>query len=122
MPPFNAVAQMCLAAGVRMQWLATGEDPMLATEQQMVKDEQAAPYKASVPTPGGVADREMNLLTDAVRIAGEVLTRFGLRERSTATQFAEVVRFLYAELASGAAEDAASAALDHIMELGRTPR
>lgn len=121
-PPFSGIARLCLKAGVRMEWLATGEEPMLASDLPMLKEPETAPYKDSVPAPGGPMDREMNLLTDAIRIAGEVLTRFGLRERTTATQFAEVARFVYAELARGAAEDAASAALDHILELGRTPR
>jgi len=32
MPAFDAAARLCLAAGVRMEWLATGEGPMLAKD------------------------------------------------------------------------------------------
>lgn len=32
MPAFDTAARLCLAAGVRMEWLATGEGPMLTSE------------------------------------------------------------------------------------------
>ena len=32
MPPFDVAARLCLAAGVRLEWLATGEGPMLTSE------------------------------------------------------------------------------------------
>lgn len=32
MPAFDTAARLCLAAGVRMEWLATGVAPMLASE------------------------------------------------------------------------------------------
>lgn len=32
MPPFDAVARLCVEAGVRMEWLATGDEPMRTAE------------------------------------------------------------------------------------------
>lgn len=123
MPAFDAAARLCLAAGVRMEWLATGEEPMLALhEYSGVREPDPPPYRAGAPEPGGAMDREMDLLTDAVRLTEDVLHKFGIRQRANAAQFAELVRFMYAELAAGAAEDAASAALERILDIARTPR
>ena len=39
MPPFDVAARLCMTAGVRMDWLATEQGPMLASE--------AAPFMSS---------------------------------------------------------------------------
>lgn len=41
MPAFDAMAGLCLATGVRMEWLATGEGPMLAQETASGRHSQA---------------------------------------------------------------------------------
>lgn len=41
-PPFGALARLCGAAGVRLEWLASGEGPMLAAETAPLSQSQVA--------------------------------------------------------------------------------
>lgn len=41
-PAFDAMARLCVSAGVRMEWLATGEGPMLVSEVAPLSHSQAA--------------------------------------------------------------------------------
>lgn len=45
-PPFLPLSRLCLSAGVRLEWLATGASPMLASEEPR-RAEAAAPMELS---------------------------------------------------------------------------
>lgn len=84
MPPFDAVARLCLAAGVRLEWLATGEGDMRS---------QAAPGGASQPL-------RRDDLTMALQLASEAL---GEKELPPA-KHAELVTLIYELLEEGLPE------------------
>lgn len=99
-----------------MEWLATGEGSMKIDDAM-----KPAPPLASqdVREPG--APMDTGLLATAVRITDDVLHQYHVRERVDSDGFAELVRVVYQDLAHGRAEDAASAALDRILAITRTP-
>lgn len=74
MPPFDVVARLCIAAGARMEWLATGEGPMLAKDLL-----QAAPVLGSQALR---LDRET--LLRAEKILALALEMAGVQVGSTA--------------------------------------
>lgn len=118
-PPFDAIARLCLAAGVRMEWLATGEGEMLASAT--AKAAEPAPGLASHGARPPDAQMELGLLTIAVRIVGEVLDGAGIRAQTDTDQYGELVRLVFNDLARGAAEDGARDALDRILSIARSP-
>lgn len=84
MPPFDAVARLCLAAGVRMEWLATGEGEMRV---------EPAPDGASQPL-------RQESLTMALQLASEALGNKVLPPH----KHAELVGLLYELLEEGLPE------------------
>lgn len=127
MPAFDAAARLCLAAGVRLHWLATGEEPMLMSAEQLVVAPGVAapeppPYKASAHEHDDSTEREQAFLTKAIRITDDVLHKYGYRQYAKPDEFAELVRIVLADLKRGAAEDAAAAALNRVLNIARTPR
>jgi hypothetical protein len=86
MPPFDAAARLCAAAGVSMEWLATGESPRRVAGVR----EPGAAYGASQDLSG--AD-----LSIALELTEEVLRGKWLPKR----EYAEVVAGIYAMLTQG---------------------
>lgn len=84
MPPFDAVARLCLAAAVRMEWIATGEGEMRA---------EPAPHGPSQPL-------RRDDLTMALQLASEAL---GDKELPPA-KHAELVTLIYELLEEGLPE------------------
>jgi hypothetical protein len=89
MPPFDAAARLCAAAGVRMEWLATGMGPQAAAAAAGVR-EPAAGYGAS-------QDLSVEHLTIAHELADEVLRGLWLPRRA----YAELVALVYNALVQG---------------------
>jgi hypothetical protein len=87
MPPFDAAARLCAAAGVRMEWLATGMGPQAAAAGVR---EPAAGYGAS-------QDLSVEHLTIAHELADEVLRGLWLPRRA----YAELVALVYNALVQG---------------------
>lgn len=115
-PAFEAVARLCLAAGVRMEWIATALAPIDAEQPATLRlaEPDPVPYKA----PAAKGDpRELDVLGDAVRIVETVLRKHGIRERVDSDQFADMLKYVFYDLTRGAAEDAASAALSRIVAM-----
>lgn len=83
---------------------------------------KAASDKGSQPVRAQDAAMELGLLTTAVRITEDVLSKFGIRHEVSSDQFAELVRITFRDLARGAAEDAAGEALDRILAIARKPQ
>lgn len=83
-PPFTAIAGLCLEAGVRMEWLATGEGEMRVE-----------------PAPGGASQPlRRDDLTMALQLASEAL---GEKELPPA-KHAELVTLIYELLEEGLPE------------------
>jgi len=135
-PTFEAIARLCLAAGVRMEWLATGAEPMLVADKEAedaswwdwraparsdATKPEVAPRKASEVDPRSIEEREQRFLAAAVRIVDDRLHSFELRSYTKPEEFAELVRIVLADLKRGSAEDAAAAALDRVLNIARTP-
>jgi len=135
-PTFEAIARLCLAAGVRMEWLATGEEPMLAAVEdahRLIDDwnwgpptkppeqPERAPRKDFEAEPRAIEERDQRFLAAAIRIVDDRLHSFGLRSYTKPEEFAELVRIVLADLKRGSAEDAAAAALDRVLNIARTP-
>lgn len=81
-PPFLPLARLCLAAGARMEWLATGEGEMLADE--------TAPQSQSHAL-------RRDVLKVAVQLAEEALDGRTL----VPADYAELVDLIYDALANG---------------------
>lgn len=101
---------------MRMEWLATGEGPMMASDAP-----KTAPLRDSRPEREPDAPVDMELLTAAVRISEEVLTSRGLRDRVDAAAIADLVRLVYQDLRQGRAQEMAAQALDRILAIARPP-
>lgn len=87
-PPFSAVASLCLEAGARMEWLATGEGAMQATQAwQGVRDGASLAVRQPV-------------LMMALQLASEAL---GEKELPPA-KHAELVSLIYELLEEGLPE------------------
>lgn len=92
MPAFDVMARLCLAAGVRMEWLATGAGPMLASDAQAVR-------------PG---ELDLGTLGQAVELVQRMVAGIpGASPR--AEDFAAAVRDLYVAIDAATAEPAALA-------------
>lgn len=91
-PPFDAVARLCVAAGVSLDWLATGEGPM--------KGSEAAPQLGSQ-----VARLDFGTLRAAVEVLDRVLE--DVDATTDAAGRAELVVAIYELLEQGSALDAA---------------
>ena len=127
-PTFEAIARLCLAAGVRMEWLATGEEPMLASVEdahRLIDDwnwgPPTKPPEQPERAPRAIEERDQRFLAAAIRIVDDRLHSFGLRSYTKPEEFAELVRIVLADLKRGSAEDAAAAALDRVLNIARTP-
>jgi len=135
-PPFSGLARLCLAAGVRMEWLATGEKPMLTGVEdahRLIDDwnwgpptkppeqPERAPRKDFEAEPRAIEERDQRFLAAAIRIVDDRLHSFGLRSYTKPEEFAELVRIVLADLKRGSAEDAAATALDRVLNIARTP-
>lgn len=114
MPPFDVCAQLCAKAGVRMEWLAFEKSPMYTPESYAIPGADRS--QPVIREPVGL---EPGMHDTAVRIAEEVLGKYGLRDRLSFKQFSELTRLVYNDLARGAAEDAAVASLDRILAINR---
>lgn len=101
-----------------MPWMA---DDRPATQVEGVLRKTASD-KGSQPVRAQDAAMELGLLTTAVRITEEVLSKLGIRQQVSSDQFAELVRITFRDLARGAAEDAAGEALDRILAIARKPQ
>lgn len=86
MAPFDALARLCLAAGARMEWLATEEGPMLA------KDLEGSSGPSQPMRPEG--------LTIAIQLAAEALEGKYLPP----PKYAELVTLIYEFLDEGLPE------------------
>lgn len=91
-PPFDAVARLCVAAGVSLDWLATGEGPMKVREAASEQGSQV-----TRPDPG------------TLRAAAEVLERAlsDVDATTDAAGRAELLVAIYELLEQGSALDAA---------------
>lgn len=95
-PPFTAMAALCKAANVRLEWLATGEGEMHhSTGNRMVRDDPAQPASA-----GGSQPLRQQDLTMALQLAAEAL---GDRVLPPA-KHAELVILIYELLEEGLPE------------------
>ena len=83
---------------------------------------QSAPEKASQPLRQQDAAMDAGMMAMAVRMVDQVLSKYGIRDRATSEQFAELVKIVYQDLVHGAAEDAADAALERILAIARQPQ
>lgn len=117
-PSFVPLARLCLAKGVRMEWLATGEGQMMAGVSDAPVASQGFAKSSQDARPHG-APIDAGLLASAVRVTESVLQQRGIRDRVNADQFAELVRVMYNDMAQGRAEDAASEALARILSMPR---
>lgn len=123
-PTRPALVALAREANVNVDWLATGEGPMLRSQPQPSAPGYApkpAPDKGSQNVREPDAPMDTGLLATAVRITDDVLHQYHVRERVDSEGFAELVRVVYQDLAHGRAEDAASEALDRILAITRTP-
>lgn len=91
-PPFDAIARLCLAAGVRLDWMATGEGVM--------KVSKTAPDEGSQ-----VPRLNVGTLRAAVEVLERVLTE--VDATTDAAGRAELVVAIYELLEQGSALDAA---------------
>jgi hypothetical protein len=87
-PPFAAMAALCKAAGVRLEWLATGEGEMLVL-----------PTTSHTQEPASQAVRQQTL-TIALQLASEALGKKEL----PAAKHAELVSLIYELLDEGLPE------------------
>lgn len=67
---FDALARLCLAAGVRMKWLATGEEPMLESEAGRAS-QSVQPDAATLQNALELIDRALALLHRKTDTAGK---------------------------------------------------
>lgn len=91
-PPFAALARLCLTAGVRLEWLASGDGAM-RLEAAQVRDTTPPPYEASQSV-------RLDELRMALQLAAEAL---GEKELPPA-KHAELVSLIYELLIEGLPE------------------
>jgi hypothetical protein len=72
-PPFVPLARLCAAAGVRMEWLATGEGPQLVEQLLRVADEGAS-YDASQDMRLRALRLAIEMIDDALKNARKELS------------------------------------------------
>lgn len=122
-PPFDLCARLCASASVRMEWLAFAEGAQYETSAEWAvnprlpsgrENHQSAHMTAE---PGAMLHTGM--LAASIRIADEVLKKYGLRDQLSSEQFADIARLVYNDVSRGAAEDVAIASLDRILSINR---
>ncbi|MCA1972087.1 MAG: helix-turn-helix domain-containing protein [Caenispirillum sp.] len=91
-PPFDVVARLCAAAGVSMEWVATGRG-----EMRPAAGHTAAP-----------AEPNLDMLRDIVRQLAELMEEEGLRPRPS--RFADLVVAVYQQHLADSASKAAAGA------------
>lgn len=91
-PTFDAMARLCLATGVRMEWLATGAGPMLASESEVAR----------------AGEPDWGSLEQAITLVQRMVA--GNEGASpSAADFTRAVRDLYAAIQAATADPAALA-------------
>lgn len=89
MPPFDVVARLCAAAGVSMEWLATGDESAKPLQDKALGESEAAPAASqSVRTED---------LTLAVQLAEEALEG----RRLEPADYAQLVMLIHSALVNG---------------------
>lgn len=124
MPPFDFCAQLCQLAGVRMEWLAFDEGHQFATDAEWAINPRLPTGRGnphpSQTTQAGAVNLDPGTLATSLRIADEVLKKYGLRDQLSSEQFADIARLVYNDVSRGAAEEVARASLDRILAINRT--
>lgn len=120
MPPFDAIARLCAAAKVRMEWVAFDLKPIVKQSMRL-RGSETLPESQSQPMGHAQAKVEPDLISKAVQIADGVLTKYGIRDQANSEQFGELVRAVYRDLTHGRSEDEAAAALTRIIDIARKP-
>jgi hypothetical protein len=113
-PSLEVAAALSTIAGVRLEWLAFGTEPM--------KTSETAPQSHSQTARPPNAELELGVLSVAIRIAESVLKEAGIRDLLTADQFADFTKLAFDELARGNAEKETGALLARILKIGREPQ
>lgn len=107
MPPFDVVARLCIHAGVRMEWLATGDDPMLASETSSDSGSQPTrPNMGTLQEAAEVLERALDkadATTDSTGRAELLVAIYELLEQGSAIDAAERVVVSMLRVASRAA-------------------
>jgi hypothetical protein len=123
-PGFDVCARLCAAARVRMEWLAFDEGPQFATDAEWAINPRLPTGRGnphpSQTTQAGAVNLDPGMLATSLRIADEVLKKYGLRDQLSSEQFADIARLVYNDVSRGAAEEVARASLDRILAINRT--
>ena len=94
MPPFDVIARLCLAANVRMEWLATGEGEMRREAAPELGSQGARLDFAKLRAAVEVLDRvleDVDATTDAAGRAELVVAIYELLEQGSALDAAQRV-------------------------------
>lgn len=112
-PTFDAAARLCLAAGARMEWLATGEGPMLAADAQEVREPAPPAHKVNKSAPLDPA-----MLTEAIDLVEQTLA---LTHSAAVPRLkAELVVVAFTTLSEGASGAVALRNIVRALDVART--